>query len=254
LILTGQHPNPPAKGDQAQPDHRVGDALTDIARTYHEQTERAERSPESRKCEPGDDQRDSDLCAQWKAADAAANAAWWAAVGTWVSGGSGLLVLAALYLAFQSNRIAGDTAKRQLRSYVNVSKFEPSAYCVGQAFSTRVHFSNKGQTPAHDVIVRAYLARRQLPLDTATLGDQPITGWGSKTTLANGDPLSANVRFGHSVSEDEIAAFRDEKIGIYVYGWVSYKDIFGEKHITKYRAALQQDGLFAGCDDGNEAD
>jgi hypothetical protein len=43
-------------------------------------------------CEKGHEQRQSDLCAQWKAADAADRAAWWAMVGTVVTlfGTSGL--------------------------------------------------------------------------------------------------------------------------------------------------------------------
>lgn len=36
-------------------------------------------------CQPGEDQRQSDLCAQWKAADAASDAAWWAMAGTVVA-------------------------------------------------------------------------------------------------------------------------------------------------------------------------
>ena len=38
-----------------------------------------------RPCDEGKDNRHSDLCAQWKAADAASKAAWWAAFGTFVA-------------------------------------------------------------------------------------------------------------------------------------------------------------------------
>jgi hypothetical protein len=151
LILTGQHPDPEGLAKQAQTDRRVGDALTSIAATYTEQAKRAQ-SPDklTEPCNRGVDVRYSDLCAQWKAADAASDSAWWAWAGGLLGMGSLIGVLGALYLAFQANRIARDTAARQLRAYVNARSAKVTVDVANGDIGLQIALQifNSGATPA----------------------------------------------------------------------------------------------------------
>ncbi|MGD9811190.1 MAG: hypothetical protein AB7U35_07625 [Sphingobium sp.] len=87
LILIGA--SPPSKQDGTNPpqasNEKIERSLEDIATSLKQANKPSEHD---KPCSKGDDYRDSDLCAQWKAADAAksaADAAWWI-------GGFGLLI------------------------------------------------------------------------------------------------------------------------------------------------------------------
>src|SRR4051794_24320217 len=110
-LSAAQHPKPTAQGQKAQPSQGVTNALQNVTSANDEKAERAHRAKYEAQCNPTNEKRDSDLCAQWKAADAATKAAKWAKIGTWVGGLSGVLVLIALGFAFEANRIARQTAK-----------------------------------------------------------------------------------------------------------------------------------------------
>jgi hypothetical protein len=68
-----------------------GDTAGQLARVDAAAEKRPVPSAPDQGCQPGENDRQSDLCAQWKAADAAAESARWALWALWI-GGLGLLV------------------------------------------------------------------------------------------------------------------------------------------------------------------
>ena len=62
-------------------------------------------------CEPGEENRKSDLCAQWKAADAAADAALWTQRAFWIALGSLPLSIATLIATYFAAKGAWDAAR-----------------------------------------------------------------------------------------------------------------------------------------------
>jgi hypothetical protein len=112
LILAASpvHKQDAAASNQAQPNSETAEALRNIASAIEEANKRPE--PDAG-CQPGQDDRRSDLCAQWKAADAASDSAWWtkstfwlAIVGTLIGGGT---LGAASYAAWYAKRAAEHT-------------------------------------------------------------------------------------------------------------------------------------------------
>ena len=103
-----------------------------------------------KKCQEDTPSDQSELCAQWKSADASAQAVKWAATGTLASIVNGLLVFVAIYVAFQSNRIASDTAKRDSRAYIKVSPTEKhqTTINIGALLVISLRAENYGRTPA----------------------------------------------------------------------------------------------------------
>jgi hypothetical protein len=226
LILAWHHPNVAAQSKERGSHERSADALENIAATYREQSEGAESSPIDRECEPGQDQRNSDLCAQWKAADAAADSARWAAWGTWISGISGLLVLLALFLAFQSNRIARDTAKRDSRAYIKlVLEKEKLTIAAGAPVRIRFLAVNYGKTPAKNCEFKS----------------------GTKKAVVhpgcdyNCEILSENV-----LRPEQMAAIEDGTHKLIARGTYFYADVFGEEHMTQLALVIEAGDIEGG--------
>lgn len=178
--------SPPQQGRQSQDDQtqqQITNALERIAGAAESDNKAADYNPE---CEPGEDNRRSDLCAQWKAADAANKAAIWTQRSAYiaiVAALIGFLTLGAAVAAAwfarlaakhtetgakaaraavaatrKANRISEDTASKQLRAYIGTKGAR--AFYVGAPLSRIViELQNFGQTPATMVIssTRIYL-------------------------------------------------------------------------------------------------
>lgn len=195
----------------------------------------AENSPEyTAPCGPSQDRRNSDLCAQWKAADAARDAAnaaresaeynWWQ---LWVGviGASGLL--GALGLALHANWIARDTAKRQLRAYINTGEITASSASKDNTeWKIQIEWVNGGATPAKTVIgcLRSKIVEGDLPDDF----DFP-TGQLESGTMVLGPraKFASHVPRNLTFSEMQTAAAGGSRI--FVWGWIEYSDIFSRK-------------------------
>lgn len=252
LVLAAHHPNVEAQPKQSTPQERSARALENIASRYDDQAERAERAPESNLCQPGNDQRNSDLCAQWKAADAAADSAWWAAVGGFASAISTILVLIALYFAFRSNWIARDTAKRQLRAYLTVSKIRVRRIVADKQIEVDVSFKNTGQTPAKRITLFSGVKTAGTPTNEQFffLDLIPLHDDASVVILGAGESSFADLKA--DPPETSIANFAEGRWNLYVFGRIDYQDTFGSSHTTWFRSRMDQDLKSVRlCVDGN---
>jgi hypothetical protein len=113
-----------------------------------------------RQCGQGHNDRQSDLCAQWKAADAASKAAWWAAVATFVTatGTIGLFwqikltreavqdTAKATEAIGEANAIARDIGQAQTRAYLSIETLEVKKIERGLEFKATI--KNSGNSPA----------------------------------------------------------------------------------------------------------
>lgn len=111
LILAA---GPPPKGnygerEQPQTERQIADALNSIDATLKKPSK---ADVTTQPCKNGEDRRDSDLCAQWKAADAAS----WATKAAWIFGVVGCLIggatlVAAIQAAKWARRAAEETER-----------------------------------------------------------------------------------------------------------------------------------------------
>lgn len=159
--LVGAAPSPSerAQAEQTQATQDLAKATEALARNVAEQAEPRETPLLERPCEADQDQRNSDLCAQWTAADAAREAARWAFWSTLVgiAGVIGLVLnlgqgRAALRRARDANEIARQFADRQLRPWMLFKGIEAQPNEDG-SFTILVVWMNYGQSPAIDVEV-----------------------------------------------------------------------------------------------------
>lgn len=150
-----------------------------------------------------------------------------------------------------------DIAERQLRAYIYIDSASIEFTEPGRAKS-KITYKNYGQTPAHDVQIWIHQWAHEYPL-TIDLPVPPHDFIMSKSVLGPG-------AFHYMVNETPRPVMKKpylDLVGtkegtIYVYGEISYKDIFGKSHIQKYRLMYGGDepvipGALKPCIDGNES-
>jgi hypothetical protein len=163
----------------------IGKSAPTIAATSTDPVQIVQRPIMERPCNEGRDNRESDLCAQWKAADAASKAAWWAAIATFVTaiGTFGLFwqikltreavqdTGEATKAMRDANEIARQSNERQLRAYLSATPIHTFLTYLGEreggtlaSFKIDVETCNHGLTPAYDVKVWANFSLVEQPI------------------------------------------------------------------------------------------
>jgi hypothetical protein len=216
----------------------------------------------------------ADLCAQWRAAIAAENAAtlstwsnWIAGVGALLSFLSIVLVIAALRQTERSlretraaNEIARDTATRQLRAYINFADARiPPGGPIGKLCLT-VDIHNGGQTPAYDLraVYRIQLSnegpdrfrfmfRDSNPVEFS----KSVVGPGRSTSISDDYDLTPALRWALAKNTDTLVIFA---------GIVTYRDAFGKRRLSTFRYFIdpgalpgEKGALLKVCGTGNSA-
>lgn len=214
----------------------------------------ARSDPLSRVCGPGQDDRSSDLCAQWKAADAAADAAWWARFGGLATIISLLAVALATYETIRANRIAREAMQRQLRAYVSVSEFEIRDLTVGKTPWVSLTFRNDGQTPAYNVRQRCFVEPfgDQIPDNCLALSNPSRAK--PAPVVSPGGVFSVHPWLGSQWTSEQQAEFDAGRLKVFTWGDLQYVDAFGSERMCTWRAYHSRDvkgSSFFDCDEGN---
>jgi hypothetical protein len=136
-----------------------------------------------------------------------------------------------------------DTTKRQLRAYLSV--------IIGQAiyqerrdedkggdlmFECRPLLVNSGQTPARGIQFKARSAILPSPLPKEIhLPEEPDEGSGGSILGPNQSAHMFAVVDGFR-ADDEVESIKNgvDTKALYVWGRVTYEDVFGEKHFTRF--------------------
>ncbi len=223
-------------------DNQIGPALENIAESLREANEgSALDSP----CEEGKDQRSSDLCAQWKAADSAKSSA----DATWLFGmlGSliGSLTLAAAASAAKWARKAAEhtetgaiqagkaniTAERmgkaQVRAHLSVQNPEFVISPDGRWTAT-YEIRNNGQTPAKDIqfYARAYFIRINPDLTQTGTSTSPVMKL-VKDIVRDGNP---SLTISGQIDRAYVDKMTSENAMLTLVSSAEFTDIFNDRH------------------------
>lgn len=233
-LACANHAHAKGGGEQPQTRQPVETSLEHIAGRYDELAERA-KSTDQQEAPCGSNQYGSnaDLCAQWKAADAASDSAWWAWLGGLISVGSLVGVFAALGLAFNSNSIAQDTAKRQLRAYMGILDCEISGVEETGAFVLTARLQNAGQTPAYKVRLAGESFAAEYPLKDER-DFLPISE-GYDAPVNPGHDICCAKRISTTSFDQTMQYVLTGELGLYIQGICTYEDAFGQSQETKFR-------------------
>jgi hypothetical protein len=204
----------------------------------------------------------------WKAITAPVNAANWILAFFAVIGS---------ILAWGTLIVIRRSSERQLRAYVlpesaDISNVADPPLAIGPPRETAakilypewgavvmVQVKNMGQTPAFDVLHYSDLVFREFPLKT------PLPLIPSNKGLI-GAPLGPGICISKKkdhppLTPEQLSSLRRGESSFYLYGVVTYMDIFKKRHFTRYRL-LHNPGagpigvstFFTFAEEGNEAD
>lgn len=168
----------------------------------------------------------------------------------WPEGVTALAVLFTLFfiawqalLMRQSVSASDEVSKRELRAYLTV--------IIGLAtfqerrdedkggdlkFDCRPVLVNTGRTPARNITFKARAAIMPIPLPQGiNLPDAPDEGIGGSILgpQQNANMFAVVDGFCADKEVDSIKYFKGDK-GLYVWGRVTYEDVFGENHFTLF--------------------
>lgn len=164
-------------------------------------------------------------------------------------------------------RDAGITAKKQLRAYAHVHMDERSFTDINTINPPEVllNVDNAGQTPAYNVVINTHMVIDTIPL-VKPLPPIPIESETSKIVIHPGVRFNTLAYMERVLTVEEVAALNnDGEIRLYVYGEITYEDIFGTPHKTAFRASTispkrlpanfpKNPRGYRYCEEGNEAD
>jgi hypothetical protein len=159
---------------------------------------------------------------------------------TWSNWALAILATWAGYTALKMLRAIGrqtdiaiDTAERQLRAYVCIDS-AVLKFPQPDVPEAQVHIKNCGQTPAYDVRGWIHTWFAEYPLKVS-LPTPPSDFRMAVDTLAPGRNSIFVAHKKPPICPGLLPALGTPQLTFYVYGEVSYKDIFGKHWSTKYR-------------------
>lgn len=245
-FVTGQDGSNYAREDRYQPYRYAADNEQNAQAALTDQAKPVEYR---RPCRDPKGNSESELCAQWKAARAAETGALWTERAFWVGIIGAIGIIAALLLTVDSNSIARDTARRQLRAYVSVDlgKIVCLPHPNGTAiFELPVEMRNGGVTPAY----RTGLFGSIIPL-TMDLAKEFLLGLSESdkgeavlTTIHNGAAAPTAIKASDpAVPANVVRLLMEGPLLLFAYGEVSYEDTFGVRQKTRFCYYLPADDL-----------
>lgn len=173
LSLSASAPSPRDRNNA--PNDRSGTEINDANPTAPTAPQEPVESPFYKQpCGNPSHDRESDLCAQWEAADAAGRAATWSMWGTLVALGGTLALLVQIYLtrqaveetveATRAMRQANEIAREDRRPIIVFSHLEWEQFSprMPEAFLAHFIWANVGKRPAR--LIRLEIERRQIPM------------------------------------------------------------------------------------------
>lgn len=201
LTLSGPSEGREAQGEQIPPQQDSAGQLERIASAV-EKLQKAAQPDQG--CRKGEDKRQSDLCAQWKAADAAADSAYWGAASFWASFVIGICTLIAAGLAARWAKKAADASADDVRPWVIGEIKLASGIYRDRNGRAVIHFNgvatNFGTSPACNVRLHICVTDK-IDLD-----------WGNQFKNSRGGTHSV-LRPGGYLDEGLIApVFNDESV------------------------------------------
>jgi hypothetical protein len=164
---------------------------------------------------------------------------------------------------------AADAADASVKQAMDMARLDQRAWCAatnffsgvpvaGQKFVIRVVVKNTGKTFARDVTTSCYLRGvrdQQMPnfAEIVEARDAVAIKVGSGSILTPNAELFGGTN-GITLTQDTVNDFNAGREIFYVFGRITYSDIFDCPHWTTYCSILHPTGEYAICEKYNDAD
>jgi hypothetical protein len=135
------------------------------------------------------------------------------------------------------------STQRQLRAYVSGHpKFISSSDATTVPWA-EFEIQNAGQTPARRMRHVAVIKALPFPLAAGFVPPPFERPRSPETSLSSKVPMTGKCSAERPFTADEIARIRDGRFRIYVYGTITYEDIFAREQETKFGSSVRADAL-----------
>lgn len=156
--------------------------------------------------------------------------------------------------SLQSIQLAQEAMRLEQRAWVFVTETKASKLQVGQPLSISIGFKNTGRTPARNVQIAAHLE----PLPKGQAPEPKLDKTQSRGVIPPNGALFLTISTGRKhaegVTEQGLEAIASGELVIWVYGTVTYEDIFETRQATMFCYMLHPDGkTFAAAEVYNDA-
>lgn len=157
----------------------------------------------------------------------------------------------------QSERSLGaalDQNKLDQRAWVGVVSIDPPNLAPRPDFFLSLHAMNSGHTPALNFqsLVVLHSLKKDEPFKA--LYDPLPAGWiRSNRVVQPGEQVTLNTNK-YMLTQDQVDSVRNGSYVLYVYGKMSYDDIFRERHHTTFCKLVISETLVEDCGTYNTAD
>lgn len=236
-------------------------------------------------CAEPKDREDSDLCAQWGAVEGVREGNRMAAEakalverantlalrGLWLTGFEFGALLATLLVtawaavaasraaraADQAVEITRQLGQIELRAYLSLSGSAIRGLREGLDPTADLTFRNDGTTPATIFLAETYIGMYPYPkhgeLRRPDLADLP-----SRHVLTHGGDFTNHPKLNKALTAQDVFDLQSGRKIIYVYGTITYFDIFQEKRVLEFRLMTGgpvplREGALAWCSEGNRS-
>ena len=218
----------------AQPEVDRKPAKVEVVGNVHIAREATKADPKDAPCVPATDQRTSDLCAQWKAADAADASARYAMFALWISLFTLIGVAVTVLHTQQTVRIAQATLQAD-RAWLTprIPKItwkghrDPDGKPYQPVLSIRLQWENTGRSPA--VNIRHFAQFRLIPKDTHPPAFTPDKVH-HVAALGVGRPFNPLLQ---KIAGEFAVQYLTREADLYVYSRIDYDDVFGKAHTSE---------------------
>lgn len=256
--------SPRAETKQTEAQSNQSDTVTTVALPPIQTIEPVDASELNRPCDPPKDQRDSDLCAQWKAADAARDAADWTRWGVVL----GVLGTLGLFwtLLYTRKAVLGGEASLEHARIVSRAQLRPwliyESYWVGTFKDAtiegkkyeygallKLEMKNTGQTPAANALVWTDMKTGPADGDTPVFVPCDLTGEVGPI-VGNGQSVWSAERYLGPLEYDDWKAGRTH-CWFYMNATYGHPGDDSTKYNTQTVVCLRPDGEMIGPDGEN---
>lgn len=156
--------------------------------------------------------------------------------------------------SLQNIHLAQQAMHLEQRAWVFVVETRASEFQVSQPLSITICFKNTGRTPARSVQIAAHLE----PLPKGQVPDPKLDKTQSRGVIPPNGSISVTISTGRKhaegVTEQGLKAITSGELVIWVYGTITYDDIFETRQATMFCYMLHPDGkTFAAAEVYNDA-
>lgn len=160
-----------------------------------------------------------------------------------------VLAIATIRLWISTNRLwegAERASERQLRAYVSAKVESIMLEADGKTLRAFVKIKNRGQTPAFNVKIPSAVNILPAPPQSFLVADElPFTDEQldrmARFTLSK-DGKTGNSPNSQIPSIDNVRKTADDQ-ALYVFGLITYRDVFGEDHWVEFCSFLRRDAF-----------